>query len=90
MQCLTILNVKNLFTMNTLSQHTSLVLPLLERTDWLFLPDSFLTAIESLGLLGLITIRYPGSFPFSRLKYSSPQPLLLEHELQNPALMARH
>lgn len=90
MHCLTILIVKNLFTMNTLSQHTSLVLPSLERTDWFFLPDSFLTALGSLGLLRVITMRYPGSFPFSRLKYCSPQPLLLEHELQNPALMDLH
>lgn len=70
--------------------NTCLVLPSLERTDWLFLPDSFLPATGSLGLLRPNTMRYSGSFLFSRLKYFSPQPLLLHHELQNPALMALH
>lgn len=72
------------FNSHLLSSHHSL-----ESTDWLYLPDSLLIAVGPLGLLGPNSIRYLASFLFSRLKkIQFPQPLITEHMLQHPVLMA--
>lgn len=59
MHCLTILDCGKTFSPSWPYFNTHLVLPSLKRTDWLFLPDWFLTAIGSPSLLRPNTMRYP-------------------------------